>query len=228
MKINLCRLSESRWICGLSLLVIAIVLAEALRTTIRKQVSVAGARQNNPIVNLVKPARLPSVGTAEDQAGRKVPGGSRAGFADAESGTQVYTPSSEGSEVEVSAETAPKQTRSVSGASGISVEWAMKPPAGVPVPRIPVVADTRFQLPLAFQPVNPEALTPATQNKLTQLQQQFVQAIGDTTNPADPTYQNRWITAQIQSDMQYRALFGQMAFQEMQIQRAQGASTQAQ
>lgn len=104
----------------------------------------------------------------------------------------------------------------------------MKAPTEVPIPRVPVAADARFQLPLAFQPVNPEALTPAIQNKLTQLQEQFVQAVGNTTDPTDPTYQNRWITAQIQSDMQYRALFGQMAFQEMQIQRAQSAYTQAQ
>jgi hypothetical protein len=92
----------------------------------------------------------------------------------------------------------------------------------------PVPPGPRFQLPLAFQPVNPEALNPVIQSKLTQLQDEFTEAIGDTTDPADPTYQKRWISAQIQSDMQYRALFGQMAFQEMQIQRAQSASTQTQ
>ena len=104
----------------------------------------------------------------------------------------------------------------------------MKPPADAPVPRIPVVPDARFQLPLAFQPVNSEALTPAIQNKLTQLQEQFVQAIGDTRNPADPAFQNRWMTAQIEADMQYRALFGWSAFEEMEIQRAQSAATAAQ
>jgi hypothetical protein len=227
MKINICRLSANRWTYGLGLLVIAIVLAGILRTTIRPRASVADARQDNPIVASVKPARLPSAETTEDQLGKKVPNSTLAGFADAESGAQGYKPSPQGSEVELSTGTAPKQTRFVPGASGISEAGPMKAPAEVPVPRIPVAADVRFQLPLAFQPVNPEALTPAIQNKLTQLQEAFTQAIGDTTDPADPTYQNRWITAQVQSDMQYRALFGQMAFQEMQIQRAQSALTQA-
>jgi hypothetical protein len=81
---------------------------------------------------------------------------------------------------------------------------------------------------LAFQPVNPEALTPAIQDKLTRLQEQFTQAIGDTCNPADPAFQNRWVNAQVEADMQYRALFGWSAFEEMEIQRAQSASSQGQ
>jgi hypothetical protein len=226
MKINLRNLLANPWNYGLGLLVIAIVLVGTRRTTIRPRVSVADARPD--IVASVKPAGLPSVETTEDQPGKKVPNSSLAGFADAESGTRVYTPSSEGSEAELSAGTAPKQTRSAAVVSGVSEAGSMKAPTEVPIPRVPVAADARFQLPLAFQPVNPEALTPAIQNKLTQLQEQFVQAVGNTTDPTDPTYQNRWITAQIQSDMQYRALFGQMAFQEMQIQRAQSAYTQAQ
>jgi hypothetical protein len=36
------------------------------------------------------------------------------------------------------------------------------------------------------------------------------------------------VNAQVQADMQYRALFGQMAFEEMQDQRAQSATTGAQ
>jgi hypothetical protein len=212
----------------MALLAIATVLAGTVRTTMRRRVSTADARQNNLIVDSVTPAKLPSVETTGEQPGMKVPDSSVAKFAAAESGTQATVPSSEHPETTLSAGTAPKQTTSASGASGISEAGPMKPLVAVPIPRTPVAADARFLLPLAFQPVNPEALTPAIQNKLTQLQEQFVQAIGDTTNPTDPTYQNRWITAQIQSDMQYRALFGQMAFQEMQVQRAQSVSTQAQ
>lgn len=228
MKIGSRSLLTNRRYCALGLLAIAIALAGTLRTTSRRRVSLADVPQNNLIVDSVKPARLPSVETAEIQRGKKLLDSSLAEFAGAGSDNQAYTPSPEVRETDPSAGTAPRQTRSAAVGSAISEAGPMKPPAEVPIPRIPVAADARFQLPLAFQPVNPEALTPAVQNKLTQLQEGFTQAIGDATDPADPTYQNRWITAQIQSDMQYRALFGQMAFQEMQIQRAQSASTQAQ
>jgi hypothetical protein len=228
MKINLRGLLANPWDCGLGLLAIATVLAGTMRTTIRPRVSLADARQNNSVVNPVKPAKLLSAETTEDQPGMKVPDNSLGEFANAESGTQGNRPSPKGSETTLSAATAPGQTRSTSVASAISGPGLMKPPAVVPVPRIPVAVDARFQLPLAFQPVNPEALTPAVQNRLTQLQEQFVQAIGDNRNPTDPAFQNRWMNAQIEADMQYRALFGQMAFEEMQAQRAQSASTQAQ
>jgi len=188
----------------------------------------ADARQNNAIVNSVTPAKLPSVETTEDRMERTTPNTSLAESANAETGAQGNVASSKDSETTLAASTARRQTRSASGASAISEVGRMKPPAEVPIPRAPVAADTRFQLPLAFQPVNSEALTPAIQNKLTQLQEQFVQAIGDTRNPADPAFQNRWMTAQIEADMQYRALFGWSAFEEMEIQRAQSAATAAQ
>ncbi len=87
--------------------------------------------------------------------------------------------------------------------------------------------DERFRLPLAFQPVNPEALTPAVQNKLTELQDQFVPALADNQNPTDPAYQDRWMTAQAEADVKYRAFFGWMAFEEMETERAQNAVNEA-
>jgi hypothetical protein len=228
MKINIRGLLANRWNCGLGLLVIVTVLAVMVYTTIRSRVPTADVGQNHSLVSPAKTTKLPSVETAENQPVMKMPDSSRAKFVDGETGAPGITPSSESSETTASMAVAPRQTRSASGAAGISEAGPMKPPADVPVVRTPAVPGGRFQLPLAFQPVNPEALTPSIQNKLTQLQEQFVQAIGDSQNSADPAFQNRWVNAQIQADMQYRALFGQMAFEEMQVQQAQSAATRAQ
>jgi hypothetical protein len=113
---------------------------------------------------------------------------------------------------------------STSGTSSTGVMPGTPRLAGISPARTGPAISSSFRMPLAFVPVNPNAATPAVETKIAQLQEQFVQAIGDTQNPTDPVFQNRWLTAQIQADMQYRAFFGQMAFQEMQLQQAQSAN----
>ncbi len=85
------------------------------------------------------------------------------------------------------------------------------------------VAPREFLPPLVYEPVNPEALTPAAADKITDLQRQFAAAVGDDKDPTNPAYQRRWITAQVDADTRYRALFGWQAFAEMQAQRAQAS-----
>lgn len=87
-------------------------------------------------------------------------------------------------------------------------------------------AETVFQYPLVFVPINPEALTPTIQAAVTQLQKEFVEAIGDTQDPNDPAYQQRWLEAQRKADASFRVMFGWMAFNEMQLGRAQEAYLQ--
>jgi len=120
-------------------------------------------------------------------------------------------------------------TRQSESAPGTSALPGAEPLlATVRVPQIPVAKDSQVHLPLAFQSVNPKALTPEGKVKLAQMQQQFVDAIGGDQSSSDPSFPKRWINAPIQADMLYRACFGQTAFQEMQAQRAQGEVVTAQ
>jgi hypothetical protein len=78
----------------------------------------------------------------------------------------------------------------------------------------------RYQRPLAFVPINPAALTPSIAAKIEHIRQQFVRELGDTSNPNDPAYAERWDQAQASADDRYRAMFGWQAFNEMTLQRA--------
>jgi len=153
-------------------------------------------------------ASLPAAGPSAQPADGKV----------AATSSEYRTPPSQ-SLTPTAVAAAPDHAKSAADASPLPA--AELTTAAVPVPRIPVASDSRFHLPLAFQPVNPKALTPAGKLKLEQLQQEFVDAIGQEQTPSDPAFQSRWISAQIRADMLYRACFGQSAFQEIQSQRAQ-------
>jgi len=158
-------------------------------------------------------------------------------------------------------------------ASGTGTEKAVADARSTTIgsPKISIPASVPgVWLPLAFQPVNPQALTPAIQTKLAQLQDEFLQSSGGNENarsgqtsqpeslaptshnqddgggqtpqptsdqplstPVTPTATDgtppsRLVSAQEEADMKYRALFGWMAFEEMQLQRAQSAGSQAQ
>ncbi len=76
------------------------------------------------------------------------------------------------------------------------------------------VVQTVAAVPVAF--VAPDSAEPAAENKerlVEKLQDDFVEAIGGPDqNPADPAYLDRWKQARVDSDAQFKALFGWQAF----------------
>lgn len=82
-----------------------------------------------------------------------------------------------------------------------------------------VVAAAGLRVPLAFVPANPAALTPAMEERIARLQEEFWDEVGGSVELEDPGWQDRWLQAQRRADERYRCLFGWQAFNEMQWQR---------
>lgn len=103
-----------------------------------------------------------------------------------------------------------------SGASSAGVEPSATPTnaggsqgiaaGAIPLPPIPVSG----QVPLAFRPLAPAlGSNPQLADGVQTLQQNFVNALsGQSQVPNDPGYANRWVSAQFESDQQYRILVG--------------------
>ncbi|HVM59334.1 MAG TPA: hypothetical protein VMV72_00570 [Verrucomicrobiae bacterium] len=186
----------------------------------------------------VQPAIPPFVTTAANRLAMKIPDSLPAGSVDAE--TVVATPMSHSEASDETSSLALASTTTAQTSTGMKPgsDTSMAPGVGRPTvpsetrpkpPALPVVSDpaegSRFRLPLVFQPVNPQALTPAIQDKLTQLQDQFVKEVGgDGPDPTDRAYQERWLTAQEIADERFRAQFGYAAYEELEAQQVQNAS----
>jgi len=84
----------------------------------------------------------------------------------------------------------------------------------------PIVAPAGdVAIPVAFQPTPEDArMSEVQRSQLDAIQQTFVQNIGgENQDPYSPDYRQLWKKAQRLSDEQFRALFGQQAFNERQI-----------
>lgn len=81
------------------------------------------------------------------------------------------------------------------------------------------------KVPLAFLPPDPSLkMSSQQEQQLEGLAQDFVNAVGGLNqNASDPSYAQRWISAQNLSDQRYEAMFGIDAFNRQQILQSQEA-----
>ena len=72
-------------------------------------------------------------------------------------------------------------------------------------------------MPLAFTDTSTLSLNQGQQQQLANMQQQFVDAVGD---PSSADYADRWNNAQLQIDEEFREMFGTQAFVQQQLSLA--------
>jgi hypothetical protein len=97
------------------------------------------------------------------------------------------------------------------------------PAASTPEPK----QKTTAPLPLVFQPVDPKwmKITPEQQKIIDQLQQSFLDQIGDANqDPNDPQYRERWEQARPRIDQELKAQLGQQFFLQYESAASQRAT----
>ncbi len=81
------------------------------------------------------------------------------------------------------------------------------------------VPDGNVQVPVVLEEAVRQVVDPEQRDSLRTLQNEFVDAIGETSqDPADPAYQERWQVAQVYSDQRFKTLFGYQAYLRAQIE----------
>ena len=82
-----------------------------------------------------------------------------------------------------------------------------------------VISD-QVSRPLAFlDPIETESLSEEQISEINFIRQQFVTLLGGIDqDPTDPTYLERWMSAQRLADEEFRSFFGEEAFNQQQLQ----------
>lgn len=82
-------------------------------------------------------------------------------------------------------------------------------------------APARISVPLVFREIDPAALglTAVQIADIDRMRSSFTEQVGQQ-NPADPTYRQRWASAQPESDEQLRTYLGWEMFNKYQIEAA--------
>ena len=115
--------------------------------------------------------------------------------------------------------------------SGITTLDPAKPaPSSPPATSTPEPKQkTTAPLPLVFQPVDPKwmKITPEQQKIIDQLQQSFLDQIGDANqDPNDPQYRERWEQARPFIDQELKAQLGQPFFLQYEAATGQRSAKQ--
>ncbi len=92
---------------------------------------------------------------------------------------------------------------------------------GLPPGAILVEEDVPPTLPLALQPALQEIIatdaSPAEQQAVEAVRQQFLESLGDNPSPEDPQYADTWVSAQVRADQELRQSLGNVRYNQMQL-----------